>query len=155
MGVSENWGIPYFGVLKIRILLFRVLDLGPLFSETPTCMGGAMKVGRPSVLCKRVATVVTYNNEAMRGRVLCLRRLLQVRCLTSKVEFLVTSFGPPTIRRCPTFSPVQNRFPPPPPSSVECAITLAVCSEVWKHYCTYFRPSGGQPRMLSKPDEAP
>ena len=25
MGVSENWGVPYFGVLIIRILLFRVL----------------------------------------------------------------------------------------------------------------------------------
>ena len=24
-GVSENYGIPYFGVLVIRILLFRVL----------------------------------------------------------------------------------------------------------------------------------
>ena len=35
MGVSENWGTPYFGVLRIRILLFRVLYLGPLFSETP------------------------------------------------------------------------------------------------------------------------
>ena len=29
-------GVPYFGVLIIRILLFRVLYLGPLFSETPT-----------------------------------------------------------------------------------------------------------------------
>ena len=27
-------GVPYFGVLIIRILLFRVLYLGPLFSET-------------------------------------------------------------------------------------------------------------------------
>ena len=35
MGVSENRGIPYFGVLMIRILLFRVLYWGPLFSETP------------------------------------------------------------------------------------------------------------------------
>ena len=26
MGVSENWGVPYFGVLIIRILLFRVLQ---------------------------------------------------------------------------------------------------------------------------------
>ena len=25
MGVSENWGVPYFGVPIIRILLFRVL----------------------------------------------------------------------------------------------------------------------------------
>ena len=35
MGVSENEGVPYFGVLKIKILLFRVLYLGALFSETP------------------------------------------------------------------------------------------------------------------------
>ena len=28
-------GVPYLGVLKIRILLFRVLCWGPLFSETP------------------------------------------------------------------------------------------------------------------------
>ena len=30
-------GVPYFGDLIIRILLFRVLYWGPLFSETPTC----------------------------------------------------------------------------------------------------------------------
>ena len=36
MGVSENSGAPYFGVLIIRILLFRVLYEGPLFSETPS-----------------------------------------------------------------------------------------------------------------------
>ena len=34
MGVSEI-RVPYFGVLIIRILLFRVLYQGPLFSETP------------------------------------------------------------------------------------------------------------------------
>ena len=34
-GVSENTGLPYFGVLIIRILLCRVLYEGPLFSETP------------------------------------------------------------------------------------------------------------------------
>ena len=28
-------GLPYFGVLIIRILLFRVLYQDPLFSETP------------------------------------------------------------------------------------------------------------------------
>ena len=28
-------GVPYFGVLIIRILLFRVVCEGPLFSETP------------------------------------------------------------------------------------------------------------------------
>ena len=28
-------GVPYFGVLIIRILLFRVLYWGPLLSETP------------------------------------------------------------------------------------------------------------------------
>ena len=35
MGVSENGGIPYFGVLIVRVLLFRALYKGPLFSETP------------------------------------------------------------------------------------------------------------------------
>ena len=30
--------VPYFGVLIIRILLFRVLYLGPLFSEPPHIM---------------------------------------------------------------------------------------------------------------------
>ena len=35
LGASENRGVPYFGVLTIRILLFRVLYEGPLFSETP------------------------------------------------------------------------------------------------------------------------
>ena len=34
MGVSENWGTPYFGVLRIRILLFRVLYLGPYFGNS-------------------------------------------------------------------------------------------------------------------------
>ena len=29
--------VPYFGVLIIRILLFKVLNKGPLFSEPPTC----------------------------------------------------------------------------------------------------------------------
>ena len=28
-------GVPYFGILVIRILLFRVLYSGPLLSETP------------------------------------------------------------------------------------------------------------------------
>ena len=35
MGVSENQGYLILGVLVTRILLFRVLYLGPLFSETP------------------------------------------------------------------------------------------------------------------------
>ena len=34
-GSFRKLGAPYFGVLIIRILLFRVLYLGPLFSETP------------------------------------------------------------------------------------------------------------------------
>ena len=34
MGLSENLG-PYFGVLIIGILQFRVLYSGPLFFETP------------------------------------------------------------------------------------------------------------------------
>ena len=37
MGVSQKkLGVPYFGVLIIRILLCRVLYWGPLLSETPT-----------------------------------------------------------------------------------------------------------------------
>ena len=35
MGLSENKGVPSFGVRLIRILRFRVLYRGPLFSETP------------------------------------------------------------------------------------------------------------------------
>ena len=35
MGVSENRGVPYFGVLIIRTLLLRVLYQGLLLSETP------------------------------------------------------------------------------------------------------------------------
>ena len=34
MGVAENYGVSYFGVLIIRTLLFRVLYWGLLFSET-------------------------------------------------------------------------------------------------------------------------
>ena len=35
-GSFRKLGVPYFGVLVIKNLLFRVLYLGPLFSETPT-----------------------------------------------------------------------------------------------------------------------
>ena len=35
LGVSENEGYLFWGVLIIRILLFRVLYYGPLFSEAP------------------------------------------------------------------------------------------------------------------------
>ena len=34
-GSFRQLGVPYFGVFIIRILLFRVLDEGPLFSEIP------------------------------------------------------------------------------------------------------------------------
>ena len=34
-GSFRKLGVPYLGVLKIRILLFKVLYKGPLFSETP------------------------------------------------------------------------------------------------------------------------
>ena len=37
VGGSENRGYLILGVLLIRILLFRVLYKGPLFSETPIC----------------------------------------------------------------------------------------------------------------------
>ena len=36
-GSFRKLGIPYFGVIITRILLFRVLYWGPLFSETPIC----------------------------------------------------------------------------------------------------------------------
>ena len=36
-GSFRKLGVPYFGVLIMRILLFTVLNKGPLFSETPTC----------------------------------------------------------------------------------------------------------------------
>ena len=38
VGVSAKLGYLNFGVLIIRILLFRILYLGPLFSETPMYM---------------------------------------------------------------------------------------------------------------------
>ena len=37
--------VPYLGVLMIRILLFRVLYWGPLFSETPMSVLGFGDVG--------------------------------------------------------------------------------------------------------------
>ena len=37
-GAFRKLGVPYFGVFIIRILLFRVLFSGPLFSETPICL---------------------------------------------------------------------------------------------------------------------
>ena len=43
-------GVPYFGVLIIRILLFRVLDVVPLFSEIPMYgpeYSRSPKVGNP------------------------------------------------------------------------------------------------------------
>ena len=35
LGVSENEGVPYLGVLIIRILLFRLRHEGALYSQTP------------------------------------------------------------------------------------------------------------------------
>ena len=43
MGVLENWGVPYFGFLIRRILLFRVQNWGPLFSETPNIVRVGVK----------------------------------------------------------------------------------------------------------------
>ena len=37
-GSFRKLGVAYFGVLIVRILLFRVLYSGLLFSETPTCI---------------------------------------------------------------------------------------------------------------------
>ena len=42
VGGSENRGYLILGVLLIRILLFRVLYKGPLFSETPMSHLGLM-----------------------------------------------------------------------------------------------------------------
>ena len=40
LGSFRKLGVPYFGVLITRILLFRLLYWGPLFSETATwCLG--------------------------------------------------------------------------------------------------------------------
>ena len=39
-GSFRKVGVPYFEVLIIRILVFRVLHQGPLFPETPTCFQG-------------------------------------------------------------------------------------------------------------------
>ena len=38
-GLGCSRGVPYFGVLRIGILLFRVLHQGPLFPETPNQLG--------------------------------------------------------------------------------------------------------------------
>ena len=35
-GSFRKFGVPYLGVLIIRTLLFKVVYLDPLFSETPT-----------------------------------------------------------------------------------------------------------------------
>ena len=45
MGVSENEGYLILGVLIRRILLFRVLYSGPLFSETPVWFHEASLLG--------------------------------------------------------------------------------------------------------------
>ena len=43
-GGFRKFGVPYFGVLIIRILLYRVLYMGPLFSETPLLLrAGGMR----------------------------------------------------------------------------------------------------------------
>ena len=41
-GSFRKLGVPYFGVLTIRILLFRVLYWGPPFSETPIWTQGKL-----------------------------------------------------------------------------------------------------------------
>ena len=47
-GGFRELGVPYFGVLIIRILLFRVLYYGPLFLETPIFRAVVWKI-RPEV----------------------------------------------------------------------------------------------------------
>ena len=47
-GSFQKLGVPYFGVLIIRILLFRVLYQGPLFLETLISYSGRVNNhGRP------------------------------------------------------------------------------------------------------------
>ena len=41
LGSFRKLGVPYFGVLIIRIRLFRVLYQDPLFLETPNLVSGA------------------------------------------------------------------------------------------------------------------
>ena len=55
-GSFRKLGVPDFGVLIIRILLFRVLYLGPLFSETPTYYTGLTAKG-PRGLCLFVGSL--------------------------------------------------------------------------------------------------
>ena len=45
MKVSENFGIPYFGVLITRILPFRVLYQGHLVLETPVSHFSGLRLG--------------------------------------------------------------------------------------------------------------
>ena len=55
-------GVPYFGVLITRILLFRVLDLGPLFSENPILTEsrkGCGCVDVPLKLCSTIGALIT------------------------------------------------------------------------------------------------
>ena len=58
-----------FGVLIIRILLFRVLYLGPLFSETPVWLPGAgFFFGGCALLCNadhrfRIPPVITTSKS--------------------------------------------------------------------------------------------
>ena len=53
-GSFRNLGLPYFGVLMIRILLFRVFYSGPPFSETPIllpCFSSGCQTPRGRSLC--------------------------------------------------------------------------------------------------------
>ena len=53
-GTFRTLGVPYFGVLIIRILLSRVLYQGPLFSETPMCYVQKDCGLQPSALHKEI-----------------------------------------------------------------------------------------------------
>ena len=62
-GSFRKLGVPYFGVLIIRILLFRVLYRGPLFSETPKSSISAKTtipgLGLPAILLYSTTTYHT------------------------------------------------------------------------------------------------
>ena len=54
-------GVPYFGLLIIRILLFRVLYLGALFSETPIL--GFREFGLMGIQCRALGSTACGSRE--------------------------------------------------------------------------------------------
>ena len=70
-GSFQKLGVPYFGALIIRILLFRVLYSGSLFSETLTCQASVENVlSRSIILFRHTATDLVLHKDGAdpRGR---------------------------------------------------------------------------------------